>query len=171
MARATGTWLSGLGAAGAGSGEPGEPPGVRLGLPAAGRGAVAGFGARAGAFAVDALLSGLVARLFFPVRDLDTPQASTTLAPLVAFALLYVVGLALTGQTPGMRLLRLRVVPVRSGARAGGTGPGSAGGPLPGLVPTALRTALLMLLVPALISDRDGRGLHDRASGTVVVRA
>jgi uncharacterized RDD family membrane protein YckC len=38
-------------------------------------------------------------------------------------------------------------------------------------VPAALRTALLMLLIPALISDRDGRGLHDRAAGTVVVRA
>ena len=38
-------------------------------------------------------------------------------------------------------------------------------------MPVALRTALLLLLVPALITDRDGRGLHDRAAGTVVVRA
>ena len=78
---------------------------------------------------------------------------------LVVLALVYVVGLALTGQTPGMRLLRLRVVPVTDSA------------PSVGLVPAALRTALLMLLIPALISDRDGRGLHDRAAGTVVVRA
>jgi uncharacterized RDD family membrane protein YckC len=27
-----------------------------------------------------------------------------------------------------------------------------------------------MLLIPALISDRDRRGLHDKAAGTVVVR-
>ena len=32
-----------------------------------------------------------------------------------------------------------------------------------------LRTALLLLLIPALIWDRDGRGLHDRAAGTAVV--
>jgi len=30
--------------------------------------------------------------------------------------------------------------------------------------------ALLVLLVPALVMDRDGRGLHDRAAGAVVVR-
>lgn len=155
MARWTGTWLSGLGAAGV-STEAGLPPGARYGLPPAGPGSVAGFGVRSGAFAIDAVLSGLVARLFFPVRDLAEPQLSTTLAPLVVFALVYLVGLGLVGQTPGMRLLRLRVVMVSA---------------LPlGFVPVALRTALLMLLVPALVTDRDGRGLHDRAAGTVVVR-
>jgi uncharacterized RDD family membrane protein YckC len=29
---------------------------------------------------------------------------------------------------------------------------------------------LLGLLIPAVIWDRDGRGLHDRAAGTVVIR-
>jgi uncharacterized RDD family membrane protein YckC len=33
-----------------------------------------------------------------------------------------------------------------------------------------VRTLLLALLVPALIADRDGRGLHDRLAGTVLVR-
>jgi uncharacterized RDD family membrane protein YckC len=33
------------------------------------------------------------------------------------------------------------------------------------------RTALLCLLVPAVIFDRDGRGLHDRLTDTAVVRA
>jgi uncharacterized RDD family membrane protein YckC len=28
---------------------------------------------------------------------------------------------------------------------------------------------LLLLFIPALIWDRDGRGLHDRAAGTVVL--
>ena len=157
MARWTGTWLSGLGAAGVPTGHPDEPRGVRLGLPAFGRGAVASFGARAGAFAIDAVLSGLVARLFVRV-DADSSSAAVSLPPLVALALVYVVGLALTGQTPGMRLLSLRVVPV--------TGYASA----VGLVAAGMRTALLLLLVPALISDRDGRGLHDRAGATVVVR-
>jgi uncharacterized RDD family membrane protein YckC len=39
----------------------------------------------------------------------------------------------------------------------------------PGLWRAALRTALLLLLVPALVWDRDGRGLHDKAAGTVLV--
>lgn len=165
MARWTGTWLSGLGAADVQTGRPDQPPGVRLGLPVAGAGSVAGLGARAGAFAIDALLCGLVARLFFPVRDLQTPQTSTGLAPLVALALLYVIGLSLVGQTAGMRMLRLRVVPLRADTRS------RVGPAAPRLVPVALRTALLLLLVPAVITDRDGRGLHDRAAGTVVVRA
>ena len=40
-----------------------------------------------------------------------------------------------------------------------------------GLRAAAPRFVLLCLLIPALISDRDGRGLHDQAAGTVVVRA
>ena len=167
MARWTGTWLSGLGAAGVEVGAPHRPPGVRLGLPESGPGSVAAFGVRAAAFAVDAVLSGLVARLFFPARDLDTPDASVGLAPLVVLAVVYVVGLALVGQTPGMKLLRLRVQRVGGGLLQSAP---SASGAL-GLLPAALRTALLMLLVPAVVSDRDGRGLHDRASGAVVVRA
>ena len=34
-----------------------------------------------------------------------------------------------------------------------------------------VRTALLCLLVPAVVFDRDGRGLHDRLTDTAVVRA
>jgi hypothetical protein len=33
-----------------------------------------------------------------------------------------------------------------------------------------VRTVLLCLLIPAFITDRDQRGLHDRAAGTVLVR-
>ena len=39
-------------------------------------------------------------------------------------------------------------------------------GPLWALV----RTALLLVVIPALLWDRDYRGLHDRATHTVVVR-
>ena len=168
MARWTGTWLSGLGAAGVQLHPPGQRPGTRLGLPAEGSGSIAGVGRRAVAFAVDAVLSGLVARLFFPTRDLEEPTASSGLAPVVVLAVVYVLGLALAGQTPGMRLLGLRTVSVAGGLQLGGA-PAVPGQPLR-LVPAALRTALLLLLVPALITDRDGRGLHDKASGAAVVR-
>ena len=32
------------------------------------------------------------------------------------------------------------------------------------------RTVLLVMLLPAVIWDRDGRGLHDRLTDTAVVR-
>jgi hypothetical protein len=39
-----------------------------------------------------------------------------------------------------------------------------------GPVRVVIRTVLLLLLVPAVIWDRDGRGLHDRLTETAVVR-
>jgi uncharacterized RDD family membrane protein YckC len=39
----------------------------------------------------------------------------------------------------------------------------------PGLLRSVLRTALLLLLIPAVIWDRDGRGLHDKVAGTLLV--
>ena len=133
-----------------------ERPGVRLGLPADGPGSVSSSGRRAIAFAFDAIASGLVARLLDPVDAAGALDLSVGLLPVTVLAVVYLVGLLLVGRTPGMRLLGLRVTRL--------DGPGV------GFVPAALRTALLLLLVPAVITDRDGRGLHDRAAGTVVVR-
>jgi uncharacterized RDD family membrane protein YckC len=62
----------------------------------------------------------------------------------------------LTGASVGQRLLRVQIVRL-------------SGAPL-GLLRTLLRTALLCLVIPAVIYDRDGRGLHDKAVGTVAVR-
>jgi uncharacterized RDD family membrane protein YckC len=39
-----------------------------------------------------------------------------------------------------------------------------------GLLGGALRTFLLCLILPAAVFDKDHRGLHDLAAGTVVVR-
>ncbi|MGY1712207.1 RDD family protein [Geodermatophilus sp. SYSU D00758] len=128
-----------------------RPRGAALGLPAEGPGSLASFSGRVAAFAVDALASALVAGLF------TAPELPGNWS-LVAFAAVTVVSLALFGQTPGMRLLGLRLAHPREGAR---------------LAPwrAVVRTALLCLLVPALVVDSDGRGLHDRVTGTAVVRA
>lgn len=143
--------MSGLGAAGVESRPAGSWRGERLGLPQAGAGAVAGFGPRAIGFLVDAVLSGLVAGLFTAPH----PAGWWGFLPL---GVLYLVGVPLTGQTVGMRLLRLRLVSLGESPRVA--------------VPRAIvRFALLCLLVPALVTDRDGRGLHDKAGRTVVVRA
>lgn len=125
------------------------------GLPGSGPGSPASVAARLLAYLVDAVASTLVAGLF--VRRPDDPQRG--LLTLAVFLLEYLVLVSTTGQTLGMRLTRLRVVRL------------AAPDQVPGLLPVAVRTALLSLLVPAVVIDRYGRGLHDRAAGTVVVRA
>jgi uncharacterized RDD family membrane protein YckC len=146
MSRLTGEWLTG---------SAGPPivqawPGQRLGRPEQGPGAVASFGARIGALAVDFLLSWLIATLV-------TQGPVTGYWSTVVYAGQVLVFMGLFGQTPGMRLLGLRLER-------------PTGGPVrPGWV--VVRLALLLLVVPPLIWDRDGRGLHDRAANTIVARA
>jgi uncharacterized RDD family membrane protein YckC len=64
---------------------------------------------------------------------------------------------ALTGFTLGKRLLGLRV------ARLDGK-------PV-GLAWSLVRTILLITVIPPLVTDRDLRGLHDRAANTIVIRS
>lgn len=155
MARWTETWLSGPVAAGVDERVEGDYRGCRLGLPEHGPGSVAGAGARTAAFFLDAFASALVAALF--VSDPVDPRRG--LLGVAVLAVEYLVLVSLTGQTLGMRMLKLRVQRLSE-----------PDGP-PGFLPTAVRTALLLLLLPALVFDRDGRGLHDKAGGVVVLRA
>lgn len=151
----TGSWLSG------GIGEWGDAdqewPGERLGLPKEGPGAVAGRGVRLVALLIDLALMSLVTSLFVPV-DVDQPevmQRFNYIAVAVWFVITTVM-VALFGFTTGKALLGLRVV------RLDGT-------PMVG-VRAVPRTLLTALLLPAAMSDADGRGLHDKITGTVVVR-
>lgn len=116
-----------------------------------------GFGPRLGAFLIDSVVANLLVGLVHLGGVRPGPGLRGELV-LAGFLLQELVLVAAAGATFGMRLLGLRVARVVDG------------GP-PRFPAVALRTALLSLLVPALIWDRDGRGLHDRASGTVVVRA
>ncbi|MDX6199587.1 MAG: hypothetical protein QOJ79_2738 [Actinomycetota bacterium] len=149
MPRWTGTWLSGPAAAGVSLRAEGEWRGRRLGLPADGPGAVATFGRRLIAFVVDAVVCALVAGLW-TAPDAPGPWS------FVPLAILYVGAVPLAGQTLGMRLLGVRMI--------------ALGAARVDPVRAAVRFVLLSLLIPALISDRDGRGLHDKAARTAVVR-
>jgi uncharacterized RDD family membrane protein YckC len=124
--------------------------GASLGLPPSGPGSLASFGTRVVAFVVDALIAAVVAALF------TAPQLPGSWS-LLSFGLIYVGTLVVFGQTPGMRLLGLRLAHPQEGQRLA-------------LWRGVVRTALLMLLVPALVVDADGRGLHDRLTDTAVVR-
>lgn len=133
-----------------------EPPGARLGRPESGPGSVAGFGPRLGAFLLDAIVANLLVGVpyLFGVRYSTDGRG---LAILAAFLIEEFVLVAFAGQTLGMRALGLKVVRVSGGGRQR----------WPWIM---FRTLLLGMLVPAVIWDRDGRGMHDRAAGTVVVR-
>ena len=157
MARWTGTWLSGLAAAGVDTRPDGGWRGRRWGLPPEGPGAVATTGSRVAAFVVDVVASALIGGLVRSLLD-DRTTASLSLADEYAFAVQVVLLTALTGQSLGKRLLGIRVVRLADQDRP------------PGLLPALIRTALAVLVLPAVFMDRDGRGLHDKAAGTLVVR-
>lgn len=128
-------------------GDPEKYPGEQFGLPESGPRSVAGLGRRLLALLIDWLASMVVAIALFH-------SAGWT---LVVFFVEVGLLTALTGFTVGKRLLGLRV------ARLDGK-------PV-GFFWSLVRTVLLIAVVPPLVSDRDLRGLHDRAANTIVIRA
>jgi uncharacterized RDD family membrane protein YckC len=147
--RWTQTWLGGARAAGADLGYPGE----RLGLPEQGGGAAAGYGRRLLALFIDWGVSLLIASFLTRIFEWSPPQRS--LWTLVIFGIQVALLVGLIGTTIGKRLAGIRVARLD----------GRPVGPVWSLV----RTLLILLVVPALIWDRDYRGLHDRAANTIVV--
>jgi uncharacterized RDD family membrane protein YckC len=78
------------------------------------------------------------------------------LASTLIFAITQIVFITLVAGGIGHLILGLRVVPLKGGWI--------------GWWRPAVRTLLLCLFIPAFIWDQDQRGLHDRLSGTVLVR-
>lgn len=150
---AIGSWLSGpreaLEKAGVELGYRGE----QLGLPEHGPGSIARPGRRLGALAVDWALCLLIA---YGLLTDGYNQATGNWALLLFFTL-GVLTVGTVGFTPGKRLFGLRIVPENGGR--------------PNPLRAVLRTALLCVAIPALIWDRDGRGLHDRLARTIEVRS
>ncbi|MER5217282.1 RDD family protein [Streptomyces sp. NPDC002838] len=149
---AIGSWLSGPRAAAEEAGVDFGYRGEQLGLPEEGPGSIARPGRRCGALAVDWGMSALIASQLI-TQSYD--QTSSNWALLIFFVM-SVLTLGTIGFTPGKRLFGLRVVALDTGTV----------NPLRVL----LRTVLLCLALPALVWDRDGRGLHDRLARTVEVR-
>ncbi|MCW2601504.1 MAG: domain containing protein [Frankiales bacterium] len=133
-------------------------PGSRIGLPKEGPGSVASFSARAIAFMIDIAASALAGGLV--IASVHNPTATDRqLAAYAALFLEHVLLVALTGQTLGMRLLSLKVLRIKDETRP------------PGFVPALVRTVPLLLTAGlAGFFTRDGRGLHDLAAGSVVIR-
>jgi len=146
------SWLEGPGAQRTDAAD--DYPGRRLGLPQQGTGSVGRFGRRLVAVFIDWTMCQLVAYAAFGVTVGQGNSGSW--APLGIFAVENLLLLSTLGSTFGQRLLGLQLASV-TGGRAS-------------VVQILVRTILLCLAVPALIWDRDQRGLHDKAASTVLIR-
>lgn len=143
-----GSWLSGPQPESAGAYR-----GQRLGLPQSGPGSLAGPGRRLAALFIDWISCVLLTRLFLP----SVGSPSSGLVTLLIFAAELFVFSWLLGGSFGQRIMGIRLLSVK-------------GHPLPPLA-IVVRTVLLCLAVPALIWDRDGRGLHDRWTNGMLIRS
>lgn len=150
--QALGSWLSGPRAAAEEMGADFGYRGRRLGLPESGPGSVAPVGRRIAALFIDWVLCVLIA---FGLISRGEPEGANLWASALFFTV-SVLFLSTLGTTPGKRLMGLCVV------RAGG------GRATP--LQVGIRSLLLLLVVPAVVWDRDTRGLHDKAAGLVQVR-
>lgn len=150
--QALGSWLSGPRAAAEDAGVDFGYRGEQLGLPEEGPGSIARPGRRMGAIAVDWGLCMLIAYGLFARGD-QQAMGNWALGILFVMAVLTV---GTIGATPGKALFRLRVI-AEDGGRLG-------------IVRVLIRSVLLCVAIPALIWDRDGRGLHDRLARAVQVR-
>ena len=159
--RDIGSWLSGPRSALEDQGYDFGYRGERLGLPETGQGSLAGFGRRLAAVVIDWFASILVVRLVFPELSptsatIGSFDPSFSLAVLGVFAFEVTVLTWLLGASFGKTFLGIGVRRL-DGAPAG-------------LPRALLRTLLVCLVVPAVVWDRDGRGLHDRWCGTACLR-
>lgn len=112
------------------------------------------MGRRLLALLLDWLIAGGLALLFVK-GNLLSPMLSS--AQLLTWLAIGVVAVRLWRFTPGQYMAGLQVAPA-DGTKTIGIGR------------TFVRNLLIALIVPPLITDIDGRGLHDRVTRTVVIR-
>jgi uncharacterized RDD family membrane protein YckC len=123
-------------------------------MPEHGPGSLARFGRRLVAVCVDWVLCTVIAAGLMHYRLGEGGLGP--FKPLAVFVLMNLLLVGTLGSTIGHRLLGIRVVRV--------------GGATAGPLLAGIRTALLAVVIPAVIWDRDTRGLHDKLAGTVTVR-
>jgi hypothetical protein len=121
-------------------------PGKKFGLPMSGPRSTPTYLRRVAALAIDWALAVAISIVFFDYNGFATLG--------VFIALCALGGLILAG-SPGHLILRIRIAPIRGGAL--------------GVIAPIVRPVLVALVIPALITDDDQRGLHDRLVATILV--
>jgi uncharacterized RDD family membrane protein YckC len=125
-------------------------------LPPTGAGSVAGFGRRFVALLIDWIVCVLIASALTRHAAFDGRDPVNPAWPVLVLAVEYIVLLGTVGTTLGMRLLGIGVRRLDGGRVA--------------WLWVIVRTLLLILVIPAVVYDRDQRGLHDKAAGVIAVR-
>jgi uncharacterized RDD family membrane protein YckC len=128
-------------------------------MPRSGPGSIATFGVRFVALAIDWFLALLIARGLFGVPlPFSTPPATSVQNFIVlgVFGVMTLLLVGTIGMTIGHRIMGLQVCSL-AGGRAS-------------FLQALTRTLLLVLVIPAVVWDRDSRGLHDKVPNTVIVR-
>ena len=151
-----GSWLEGPRAR---TSAEGQYRGRDLGLPPSGPGAIAGFGIRFVGVLIDWGIASLIARGLFGV-PLPFSQPPATGAQSFV-----VLGVFARHAPAARRHGRLHDRPPHHGP----AGALARGRPRPAR-PGGRAHVLLCLFIPAVVWDRDGRGLHDKVPNTVIVR-
>lgn len=128
--------------------------GEKLGLPKSGPGSVASVTRRAGAVAIDWIICWILAG--FLNAYTGTLVGTATLSYLF-FIVLKFVSVLLFSRSPGQALLGMGVARIDVEATVG-------------LWRSAVRALGTALFFPAAMVDADSRGVHDRITGTVVIR-
>jgi uncharacterized RDD family membrane protein YckC len=133
---------------------PTEYAGARLGYPLTGPGSVASWLRRVAALFIDWFASQLVAGFIFG-SEVWTGHGAEQLTVFGVFIAETAVLVALVGGSFGQLAVRIAVVRL-DGSRLS-------------LLSAVLRSVLICLVIPAVVFNRDNRGLHDLAVGSVVV--
>jgi uncharacterized RDD family membrane protein YckC len=128
-------------------------PGERLKRPETGPGSIARFGRRLAALGIDWLSALLLARAMQDLMQVELGIDLLTLAMFFAHTFIFI---SLFGWSFGHRITGMQVQGL-NGARIG-------------ILKSAIRQFLVCLVIPAVIYDRDQRGLHDKLISAVLVR-
>ncbi|MDO4909765.1 MAG: RDD family protein [Corynebacterium sp.] len=128
-------------------------PGEKIGLPQSGPGALASVMRRVGGVAIDWFMSLFIAGI---ITAFTHQLGGLSTVTLIVFFILGILSVWLFARTPGQLILSMGVARIDAEARVG-------------LWRAVVRTLLTCFIFPAIIVDSDGRGLHDRATGTAVI--
>ena len=156
MAQEKSTWLNGptLPAEGEDPLNPNRWPGEKLGLTQSGPGSLASINRRIGGLFVDWIIAELIG---FALTKITTLFGGIAGATLITWLIISVISVSLFARTPGQAAFKMGVARVDV--------PGST----VGLWRAIVRPVLTIFVLPAVIVDADGRGLHDRVTGTAVI--
>lgn len=132
---------------------PARWPGEHLGLPKSGPGALASVMRRTGGVFIDWFICLILANSVVALTSVL--GGVSTVTPMI-YLIIGVISVWLFARTPGQALLGMGVARIDANERVN--------------FPRAFaRTFFTLFIFPAVLVDADGRGIHDRATGTAVV--